>query len=83
MGIKSLRRRHADQIAGVVSCYGRLLIFGILAAICFAKGMTCCLYEREIRLFDYPVSSRLSSDFPCVIMPASKSRSLSPTCPFP
>ena len=60
MGIKSLARRHADRIAGVDSCYGRLLIFGTLATICFAKGMTSCLYEHEIRIFDY---SRFAEPF--------------------
>ena len=37
MGIKSLTRRHADRIAGVVSCCGRLLIFGTLAAKLFRQ----------------------------------------------
>ena len=65
MGIESLRRRHADQIAGVVSCYGRLLIFGTLAAICFAKGMTSCLYEpcRRGRLVSVLEGSSLAGDF--------------------
>ena len=52
-GIKSLTQRHAAQIAGVVSCYDRLSIFGTLEGICFAKGMTSCLYEHKIRIFDY------------------------------
>ncbi len=59
-GIKSSTQRHADQIAGVVSCYDRVLILGTLAGICFAKGMTSCLYEHKIRIFDY---SRFAEPF--------------------
>jgi hypothetical protein len=32
----------------------RMLIFGTLPKICFAGGMTSFLYERKIRIFDYP-----------------------------
>ena len=31
-----------------------MLIFGTLPKICFAGGMTSFLYERNIRIFDYP-----------------------------
>ena len=31
-----------------------MLIFGTLPKICFAAGMTSFLYERKIRIFDYP-----------------------------
>jgi hypothetical protein len=31
-----------------------MLIFGTLPRICFAGGMTSFLYERKIRIFDYP-----------------------------
>jgi len=54
MGIELLTERHADQIAGVLSCYDRILIFGTLPKICFAGGMTSYLYEHKIRIFDYP-----------------------------
>ena len=54
MGIELLTERHADQIAGVLSCYDRILIFGTLPGVCFAAGMTSYLYQHEIRIFDYP-----------------------------
>jgi hypothetical protein len=38
MGLALLTERQADQIAGVFSCYDRILIFGTLPNICFAKG---------------------------------------------
>lgn len=49
-----MTERHAEQIAGVLGCWDRMLIFGTLPKICFAGGMTAFLYERGIRIFDYP-----------------------------
>src|ERR1700729_4376433 len=31
-----------------------MLVFGTLPKICFAGGMTSLLFERKIRIFDYP-----------------------------
>ncbi len=33
---------------------GRVLVFGTLPKICYAGGMTSYLYERKVRIFDYP-----------------------------
>jgi hypothetical protein len=54
MGLTLLTERHADQIAGVLSCYDRILVFGTLPGICFAEGMTSYLYSHKVRIFDYP-----------------------------
>ncbi len=54
MGLTLLTERHADQIAGVLSCYDRILVFGTLPTLCFAEGMTSYLYAHKIRIFDYP-----------------------------
>src|SRR5205085_6229024 len=54
MAIELLTERHGDQIAGVLGCWDRMLIFGTLPKICFAGGMTSFLLERNIRIFDYP-----------------------------
>ena len=54
MGVELLTERHASQIAGVLGCYDRILIFGTLPGICYAGGMTSLLYARQIRIFDYP-----------------------------
>ena len=54
MGIELLTERHKEQIAGVLSCWDRVLVFGTLPKICYAEGMTSYLYERKIRIFDYP-----------------------------
>ena len=53
MGVELITERHAGQIAGVLGCWDRMLIFGVLPKICFAGGMTTFLYERKIRIFDY------------------------------
>jgi hypothetical protein len=52
--IELLTQRYGEQIAGVLSCWDRVLIFGTLPKICYAAGMTSYLYERNVRIFDYP-----------------------------
>jgi len=52
--IELLTERYAAQVAGVLSCWDRVLVFGALPKICFAGGMTSYLHERKVRIFDYP-----------------------------
>jgi hypothetical protein len=40
MGVELLTERYASQIAGVLGCHDRMLIFGTLPGICYAGGMT-------------------------------------------
>src|ERR1035441_7072944 len=54
MGLTLLTERYAPQMAGVLSCFDRLLMFGTLPKVCFADGMTAYLYKHKIRIFDYP-----------------------------
>jgi hypothetical protein len=54
MGLTLLTERYAPQIAGTLSCWDRILLFGTLPRICFAEGMTSYLHARKIRIFDYP-----------------------------
>jgi putative NADH-flavin reductase len=55
MGVELLTERYSKQIAGILSCYDRILIFGTLPKICFAEGgMTSWLYQSHVRIFDYP-----------------------------
>jgi hypothetical protein len=49
-----MMERYGEQIAGVLSCYDRLVITGTLPGICYADGMTRFLRAAEIRIFDYP-----------------------------
>ena len=53
MGLQLLTERRSDQIAGVLSCYDRMLIQGTLPGLCFAEGMTGYLYVYHLRVFDY------------------------------
>ena len=48
-----LTERHMDRLAGVLSCYDRIVITGTLPGVCFALGMTSFLYAKGVRIFDY------------------------------
>lgn len=48
-----LTERYCKQIAGILSCYDRVVITGTLPQACYAAGMTSYLYEHKIRIFDY------------------------------
>jgi hypothetical protein len=50
----ALVERYDDRIAGVLSCYDRVVITGTLPTVCYADGMTRFLYANRIRIFDYP-----------------------------
>ena len=47
-------KRHQDKIAGVLSCFDRVIISGTLPDICYAGVMASYLSYHKIRLFDYP-----------------------------
>ena len=51
---QSLTERYDERIAGVLSCYDRLVITGTLPGVCYADGMTRYLQVHGIRIFDYP-----------------------------
>ena len=49
-----LTERYRERLAGVLSCYDRIVITGTLPGACYAGGMTRFLSERRIQIFDYP-----------------------------
>ena len=49
-----LTERYRERLAGVLSCYDRIVITGTLPGACYAAGMTSILKARSIRIFDYP-----------------------------
>jgi hypothetical protein len=53
MGLILLTERHAQQIAGVLSCYDRMIVQGTLPVFCYADGMTAYLSKRGIRSFHF------------------------------
>src|SRR6478609_11789031 len=50
---QSLAERYDDRIAGVLSCYDRVVITGTLPGVCYAEGMTRFLHATGVRIFDY------------------------------
>jgi hypothetical protein len=53
-GVELPTVRYRSRIAGVLSCYDRIIIQGTLPKWRYAQGMTDYSYERQIRIFDYP-----------------------------
>ena len=53
MGVELLTERYQSGIAGILSCYDRILIQGTLPKWCYASGMTEYFYAHQIRIFDY------------------------------
>ncbi len=51
---QSLVERYDERIAGVLSCYDRVVITGTLPGVCYADGMTRFLHATGVRVFDYP-----------------------------
>ena len=49
-----LTERYRGRLAGVLSCYDRIIVTGTLPGACYAKGMTGFFSARQIRIFDYP-----------------------------
>jgi len=62
MGLTLLTERHAEQIAGVLSCSDRLIVQGTVPVFCYAEGMTAYLIKRRIRIFDFTQFARLLTD---------------------
>jgi hypothetical protein len=54
MGVELLTERHKDKIAGILSCYDRIIVQGTVPGWCYASGMTDYFYKHQIRIFDYP-----------------------------
>lgn len=49
----SLLARYAPKIAGVLSCFDRVVLTGTLTDICHPTAMSAWLITRDIRIFDY------------------------------
>ena len=48
-----MTERYRERLAGVLSCYDRIIVTGTLPGACYAQGMTAFLSARQIRIFDY------------------------------
>jgi len=49
-----LTETYKSKIALVLSCYDRLLISGTIPEISFSQGMTSYMYQKGVKIFDYP-----------------------------
>ncbi len=47
-------QRHQEKIAGVLTCFDRVVIMGTLPEICHAGALAGYLTGHHVRLFDYP-----------------------------
>ena len=45
---------YKKDIACVLSCYDRLIITGTIPEISYSQGMTSYMYQKGIKIFDYP-----------------------------
>ena len=50
MGVELLTERYKDQIAGVLSCYDRIIVQGTVPGWCYASGMTDYFYKHHRKL---------------------------------
>jgi len=51
--VEQLVTRYRDRLAGVLSCYDRIVVRGTLPEACYAGAMTTFLHLHHIRIFDY------------------------------
>ena len=58
----SLLERYSDRIAGVLSCYDRVIVQGTLPGLCYAGCMTAYLRSHNMRIFDYPLFAKPYND---------------------
>ncbi len=58
MGLVLITERYFKEIAGVLSCYDRVIVQGTLPIFCYAEGMTRYLHARGIRIFDFTVFAK-------------------------
>jgi len=49
----SFIERHKDKIAGVISCYDRIIVHGSIPGICYPEGMTAYFNTHKLRIFDF------------------------------
>jgi len=54
MSAQGMVERYSANLHGVLSCFDRIIIVGTLPGACYAQEMTSFLYQRGVRIFDYP-----------------------------
>jgi len=59
---QALVDRYQAQIAGVLSCYDRVVVTGTLPHICYPEGMTRYLHGCEVPIFEFPAFAQTLRD---------------------
>ena len=54
MSVELLTDRYQSQIAGMLSCYDRIILQGTVSQWGYASAMTEYFYAHQMRIFDYP-----------------------------
>ena len=57
-----LSDKYADKINGIITCYDRIIIQGIIPGWSYAEGMTRYMIANNIRIFDYSSFSQPLTD---------------------
>ena len=62
-----LTEKYANQISGIITCYDRVVIQGVIPEWSYADGMTGYLNGNNIRIFDYaefskPLTEKVRAD---------------------
>ena len=52
--MEDFTKKYDKEIIGVISCYDRILLRGTLPSCCHSQAMENLLYNKGIRVFDYP-----------------------------
>jgi len=52
--MNSFIEKHQEHISCTLSCFDRVVLTGTLPDICYDKAMTSDLYNKQIKIFDYP-----------------------------
>lgn len=58
----AISTRYARSIHGSLSCFDRLILQGTLAPVGHPAGMTSFLYQKNVRIFDFPGFSKPITD---------------------
>jgi hypothetical protein len=48
-----LTERYADQIRGMLHCFDRILVKGIIDPLSYGRGITAYFYEHKLRIFGF------------------------------
>ena len=62
-----ITERYKDEISGVITCYDRIVIQGVIPGWSYADGMTGYFYANNIKIFDFanfsqPLTERVRSN---------------------